>query len=191
VTKTRHDSGAIRDSAGAANDSNPERSWGGAALSVRKWNRNLSPTENMRASFKQPIVRLNTYSTIAWSLLWILASFLAAIDFDQQTMLTYFLAGPAIAFVVLAFGTYIGLPFAAFGRRVVDFEAESAAGSGLLQWGATIIYFIAWLAFVHSGDANWIAATSWIGIPLAAIAGFQAGVGLLALAGRLGRPKDR
>ncbi len=140
----------------------------------------------MRASFKQPIVRLNTYSAIAWSLLWILASFLAAIDFDQPTMLTYFLAGPALAFAVLALGAYVGLPLTAFGHRVADFEAESAAGGGLLQWGATIIYFVAWLPFVHSGDAHWIAATSWTGIPLAAIAGFQAGVGLLAFAGRLG-----
>lgn len=155
-------------------------------MSVRKWNRNLSPTENMRASFKQPIVRLNTYSAIAWSLLWILASFLAAIDFDQPTMLTYFLAGPAVAFVALAFGAYIGLPLTALGRTVVDFEAESAAGGGLLQWGVTIVYFVCWLPFVRSSDPNWIAATSWIATPAAAIAGFQAGVGMLAFAGRLG-----
>src|SRR6185312_11990649 len=114
------------------------------ALSVRKWNRNLSPTENMRASFKQPVVRLNTYSAIAWSLLWILASFLAAIDLDQRTVLTYFLAGPAIAFLALTFGTYLGLPHTAFGRTVVELEAESAA-----------------------------------------VGGFQAGVGLVAFAGRL------
>ena len=155
-------------------------------MSVRKWNRNLSPTENMRASFKQPVVRLNTYSAIAWSLLWILASFLAAIDFDQQTMLTYFLAGPAVAFVVLGFGAYVGLPQTAFGHRVVDFEAESAAGGGLLQWGATIVYFVAWLPFVRASDPQWVAATSWIATPAAAIAGFQAAVGLLAFAGRLG-----
>lgn len=140
----------------------------------------------MRASFKQPIVRLNTYSAIAWSLLWILASFLAAIDFDPQTMLTYFLAGPAVAFLVLAFGAYVGLPHTAFGRSVVDFEAESAAGGGLLQWGVTILYFVAWLPFVRSGNPGWIAVTSWIATPVAAIAGFQAAVGLLAFAGRLG-----
>ena len=140
----------------------------------------------MRASFKQPVVRLNTYSAIAWSLLWILASFLAAIDLDQPTMLTYFLAGPALAFVVLTFGTYIGLPHTGFGHRVVDAEAESAAGGGLLQWGATILYFVAWLPFARSSDPSWVAATSWVAKPIAALAGFQAGVGLLALAGRLG-----
>lgn len=155
-------------------------------MSVRKWNKNLSPAENLRASFKQPVVRLNTYSAIAWSLLWILASFLAAIDFDAQTMLTYYLAGPAVAFAVLAFGTYTGLPHTAFGRAVVDFEAESAAGGGLLQWGVTILYFIAWLPFVRSSDASWVAATSWTAIPLAAVAGFQAGVGVLVLVGRRG-----
>ena len=153
-------------------------------MSVRKWNRNLSPAENMRASFKQPVVRLNAYSAIAWSLLWILASFLAAIDLDQQTMLTYFLAGPAIAFVVLVFGAYLGLSHTAIGRRVVDIEAESAAGGGLLQWGVTILYFVAWLPFVRSGDPGWVGATSWIGTPLGALAGFQAGVGLLVFAGR-------
>lgn len=155
-------------------------------MGVRKWNRNLSPAENMRASFKQPVVRLNTYSAIAWSLLWILASFLAAIDLDQQTMLTYFLAGPAVAFLVLSFGTYFGLPHTAFGRTVVDFEAESAAGGGLLQWGATILYFVSWLPFARSGDPGWVAATAWIATPAAALAGFQAAVGLLAFAGRLG-----
>ena len=138
----------------------------------------------MRASFKQPIVRLNTYSAIAWSLLWILASFLAAIDFDQQTMLTYFLAGPAVAFVALAFVAYVGLPLTGLGHRVVDLEAESAAGGGLLQWGVTIVYFVAWLPFVRSSDPQWVAATSWIATPAAAIAGFQAGVGVLAFAGR-------
>lgn len=154
------------------------------ALSVRKWNRNLSPTENMRASFKQPVVRLNIYSAIAWSLLWILASFLAAIDLDQQTMLAYFLAGPAAAFVVLAFGTYVGLPLTAFGRKVVGLEADAAASGGMLQWGVTVLYFIAWLPFVHSGDLGWVAATAWIATPAAALAGFQAGIGLLAFAGR-------
>lgn len=153
-------------------------------MSVRKWNRNLSPAENLRASFKQPVVRLNTYSAVAWSLLWILASFLAAIDLDEQTALTYFLAGPAIAFVVLAFGAYAGLPHATFGRRVVDFQAESAASGGPLQWGLTILYFVAWLPFARSSDPHWVAATSWIATPMAAVAGFQAGVGLLALSGR-------
>jgi hypothetical protein len=138
----------------------------------------------MRASFKQAVVRLNGCSVIAWSLLWILASFLAAIDLDQQTMLTYFLAGPAIAFLVLTFGTYLGLPHTAFGRKVVDFEADSAASGGALQWGLTILYFVAWLPFVRSGDADWVASTAWIATPLAALAGFQAGVGLLAFAGR-------
>ncbi|HEY1426531.1 MAG TPA: hypothetical protein VGF50_07660 [Caulobacteraceae bacterium] len=153
-------------------------------MSVRKWNRNLSPTENMRASFKQPVVRLNTYSAIAWSLLWILASFLAAIDFDEPTALTYFLAGPAIAFVVMALGTYVGLPRTAFGRNMIDFEAESAASGGPLQWGVTVLYFIAWLPFVRSSDPHWVAATSWIATPVAAVAGFQAGIGLLTFAGR-------
>ncbi len=153
-------------------------------MGVRKWNRNLSPTENMRASFKQPVVRLNTYSAIAWSLLWIRASFLAAIDLDQQTMLTYFLAGPAVAFLVLTFGTYVGLPLTAFGRKVVDVEADAAAAGGLLQWGATIVYFVSWLPFVRSGDPGWVAATAWVATPAAALAGFQAGVGLLAFAGR-------
>jgi len=139
----------------------------------------------MRASFKQPVVRLHAYSAIAWSLLWILASFLAAIDLDQPTVLTYFLAGPAIAFLALAFGTYLGLPHTAFGRTVVELEAESAAGGGLLQWGLTILYFVAWLPFVHPGDPGWVAATSWIASPIAAVAGFQAGVGLVAFAGRL------
>lgn len=138
----------------------------------------------MRASFKQPLVRLNTYSATAWSLLWILASFLAAIDLDQQTMLTYFLAGPAVAFLALAFAAYGGLPFLAFGRAVIDFEAESATGGGLLQWGVTILYFVAWLPFVHPSNAAWVAATSWAAIPVAGVAGFQAGVGLLAFAGR-------
>ena len=184
MTKTRHDSGVCGRDARAANDSNPEIKLGRAALSVRKWNRNLSPTENMRASFKQPIVKLNTYSAIAWSLLWILASFLAAIDFDQQTMLTCFLAGPAVAFVALAFGAYVGLPHTALGRRVVDIEADAASSGGLLQWGATILYFVAWLPFVRSSDPQWVAATSWIATPAAAIAGFQAGVGLLAFAGQ-------
>jgi hypothetical protein len=140
----------------------------------------------MRASFKQPIVRLNTYSAIAWSLLWILTSFLAAIDLDQPTLLTYFLAGPAIAFLALAAVAYFGLPLTAFGNGVVDFEAESAAGGGLLQWGATILYFVAWLPFVRWSDPSWVAATSWIATPVAAVAGFQAGVGLLAFVGRLG-----
>jgi hypothetical protein len=153
-------------------------------LGVRKWNRNLSLAENMRASFKQPVVRLNAYSAIAWLLLWVLASFLAAIDFDQQTMLTYFLAGPAIAFATLSFGAYVGLPRTAFGRALVDFEAASASGGGQLQWGAAIVYFVAWLPFVRSGDPGWVAATSWIATPVAALAGVQAGVGLLALAGR-------
>jgi hypothetical protein len=138
----------------------------------------------MRASFKQPVVRLNIYSAIAWSLLWILASFLAAIDLDQQTMLTFFLAGPAVAFVALAFGAYIGLPRTAFGRKVVDFEADSASAGGALQWGATIVYFVAWLPFVRSGDPGWVAATVWTATPVAALAGFQAGIGLLAFAGR-------
>ena len=138
----------------------------------------------MRASFKQPVVRLNTYSTIAWSLLWILASFLAAIDLDQQTMLTYFLAGPAVAFLVLTFGVYVGLPHTAFGRKVVDVEADAATSGGLLQWGVTILYFLAWLPFVRSGDPSWVAATAWVATPTAALAGFQAGVGLLAFAGR-------
>jgi hypothetical protein len=138
----------------------------------------------MRASFKQPVVRLNTSSAIAWSLLWILASFLAAIDFDEQTALSYFLAGPAAAFVGLAFGTFLVLRHTAFGESVVDFQAESAAGGGLLQWGVTVLYFVAWLPFVHSNDPHWVAATSWIAMPMAAVAGFQAGVGLLALVGR-------
>jgi hypothetical protein len=153
-------------------------------LSVRKWNRNLSPAENMRASFKQPVVRLNTYSAIAWSLLWILASFLAAIDFDERTALTYFLAGPAIAFIALVVGSFLVLPRTAFRRAVVDFEAESAANGGLLQWGVTVAYFVAWIPFVHSSDPHWIADTSWIAKPMAALAGFQAGVGLVAFAGR-------
>lgn len=153
-------------------------------MSLRKWNRNLSPAENMRASFKQPLVRLNIYSAIAWSLLWILASFLAAIDFDEQTALTYFLAGPALAFVALAFGTYLGLPHTAFGRAVVDLEAESPAGGGLLQWGVTTLYFVAWLPFVRSSDPHWVAATGWIATPVAAVAGFQAGIGLLAFVGK-------
>ncbi|HEX3405983.1 MAG TPA: hypothetical protein VHS81_02000 [Caulobacteraceae bacterium] len=138
----------------------------------------------MRASFKQPLVRLNTYSAIAWSLLWILASFLAAIDLDQQTMLTHFLAAPAVAFTVLACGVYIGLPHTPFGRRVVAFEADSAASGGLLQWGLTISYFVSWLPFVNSGDPGWVAATAWTATLVAALAGFQAGVGLLAFAGR-------
>jgi hypothetical protein len=138
----------------------------------------------MRASFKQPVVRLNTYSAIAWSLLWILASFLAAIDLDEQTMLTYFLAGPAVAFLAVGFGAYIGLPHTAFGRSVVDFEASSADAGGLLQWGATILYFAAWLPFARSADPSWVAATAWIATPAAALAGLQAGVGLLAFAGR-------
>ena len=140
----------------------------------------------MRASFKQPVVRLNTYSATAWSLLWILASFLAAIDFDQQTMLTWFLAAPASAFLLMASATYVGLPQTAFGRAVVDFEAESAAGGGLLQWGVTILYFVAWLPFVRTADPGWVAATSWIATPLAAVAGFQAGIALLTFSGRLG-----
>ena len=138
----------------------------------------------MRASFKQPVVKLNTYSAIAWSLLWILASFLAAIDLDQQTMLTYFLAGPAVAFVVLTCGTYLSLPYTAVGRKVVALEADAAAGGGALQWGATIVYFVAWLPFVRASDPSWVASTAWIATPAAALAGFQAGIGLLAFVGR-------
>jgi hypothetical protein len=138
----------------------------------------------MRASFKQPVVKLNTYSAIAWSLLWIFSSFLAAIDLDQQTMLTYFLAGPAVAFIALAFVTYVGLPHTVFGRRLVDLEADAASSGGALQWGATVIYFVAWLPLVRSSDPNWVASTAWIATPAGALAGFQAGIGMLAFAGR-------
>ena len=37
---------------------------------------------------------------------------------------------------------------------------------------------------VRAGDPNWVAATAWIATPAAALAGFQAGIGLLAFAGR-------
>ncbi len=153
-------------------------------MGVRKWNRDLTLFDNIRASAKQPVVRLNTSSVIAWSLLWILAGFLAAIDFERQLAFTYFLAAPAFAFLIATFATYAALPLAAFGRRLVDLEAESAALGGALQWGVTIVYFVGWLPFVRTGDPGWVAATSWIATPVAALAGLQAGVALLALAGR-------
>jgi hypothetical protein len=140
--------------------------------------------ENMRASFKQPVVRLNIYSTIAWSLLWILAGFLAAIDFEQEILIPYFLLAPMTTFVVVACAVYFLLPSGRIGRGLVDFEADQAGGGGVLQWGVTILYFAAWLPFVHAGDAGWVAATAWIGTPVAALAGVQAGIGLLTFAGR-------
>jgi hypothetical protein len=139
----------------------------------------------MRASFKQPVVKLNTYSTLAWFLLWMLASFLAAIDFDTETLVGYFLVVPLTAFVVVTCAIYFLLPNLRFGRNVVAFEVEQADGGGLLQWGFTILYFAAWLPFVHVGDPGWVAATSWIETPVAALAGVQAGIGLLTFAGRL------
>jgi hypothetical protein len=153
-------------------------------LSIRKWNRNLSPLENMRASFKQSVVKLNIYSTIAWSLLWVLASFLAAIDFEEETVIPFFLVLPLAAFVITTCAVYFLLPSLSFGRSVIDFEADQASSGGWLQWGITILYFAAWLPFVHAGDAGWVAVTDWIATPVAMLAGVQAGVGLLAFSGR-------
>jgi hypothetical protein len=140
--------------------------------------------ENMRASFKQPVVRLNTYSTIAWLLLWTLAAFLAAIDFDQQLLIPYFLVAPLMAFVFVTCATYFILPSVGFGRDVVSFEADQGSRGGPLQWGVTILYFAAWLPFVHPGAPGWVAATAWIQTPVAALAGFQAGVALITFVGR-------
>jgi hypothetical protein len=154
-------------------------------LGVRKWNRDLTLAENVRSNAKQPVVRLNTFSLLAWSLLWVLASFLAAIDFDRERVITYFLVGPWCGFLAMALLTYAVLRYIPLTRGVVAFEAEAAANGGLLQMGVTICYFVAWLPFVRTGDPAWVAATSWIATPVAALAGFQASVGLLALAGRI------
>jgi hypothetical protein len=155
-------------------------------LGVRKWNRDLSLADNLRSNSHQPVVRLAFYSVAAWSLLWVLAASLAAIDFDRQTALANFLAWPCFTVLIAAFVTYAALPLTALGRGLGRLEARSAAGGGALHWGLTIVYFVAWLPFVGSNDAGWVAATSWIATPAAALAGLQAGVGLLALAGRLG-----
>jgi hypothetical protein len=140
----------------------------------------------MRASFKQPVVKLNTYSTIAWSALWMLACFLAAIDFEQELLIPFFLVVPMTAFVVVACAVYFLLPSTKFGSDVVAFEADQASSGGILQWGITILYFAAWLPFVHAGDPAWVAATAWVETPVAALAGLQAGIGLATFVGRSG-----
>src|SRR5581483_11433408 len=97
----------------------------GRALGVRKWNSNLSPMENMRANFKQTIVKQNLYSAMAGASAWTLASFVASMSLDRQMALTYFFAAPTAAFLTVALGTYAALPHAPFGRRVVDFEVKA------------------------------------------------------------------
>ena len=155
-------------------------------MGARRWNRDLRLIDNLRSNSRQPVVRLTGYSVVAWALLWVLAAALAAIDFDRQTALVYFLAGPCCAVLVVALLTYAALPLTALGRGLARREAESAYRGGSLHWGLTIAYFVAWLPFVRPHDAGWVAATSWIATPAAALAGWQAGIGLLALAGRAG-----
>lgn len=153
---------------------------------MRKWNRNLTFTENLKVAAKQPAARLNLLAALVWSVVWMALSFLAYIRFDPGTFYLCFLIGPLAALLLAACGAYLALSNLPAGRDIVLQQSIAGADEGPRKWLVVLPFLLAWLPFAPAADAGWVSAARWIEPAAAAYAGARLGLAALMLRGRFG-----